>query len=97
MKIRLIFEKITNEIITVELKNGVTIHGRIFSSDKYMNIYLKKAKRSVIPELPLNIESISIRGNMIRYIILPIWINFDSILFFPEVECYKTKQNYILN
>ena len=89
MYISLIFNKITNEMITVELKNGIILHGVLLNSDKYMNIYLKKVKKTDICKFDLNLENVSIRGNMIRYVILPVWINFDSILYLTNKRLTK--------
>ena len=50
MKINVIFKKIKNEIITIELKNGIILNGSIEHVDSYMNIYLKHVKRSCIKE-----------------------------------------------
>ena len=81
MNLSIIFKRIINETITVELKNGIILHGTLLHSDKLMNLYLKKVKKTNNSIFNLNLESISIRGNTIRYVILPIWINFDSILY----------------
>lgn len=82
MKIRYIIQKVINENITIELKNGIVIYGTLMSSDKFMNIYLKNVKKKNMIGNNLNLESISIRGNMVRYLILPIWVNFDSVLHY---------------
>ena len=82
MKIGYILQKVINENITIELKNGIVICGTVMSSDKFMNIFLKNVKKRNMIENNLNLDSLSIRGNMIRYLILPVWINFDSVLFY---------------
>lgn len=73
-------KKILNEIITVELKNGVTVYGTLCKFDKSMNLYLKNVKKSLNKEKTVYFDSVSIRGSMVRYIILPNWINLDLIL-----------------
>jgi small nuclear ribonucleoprotein D1 len=88
MNLTTILNRIINESITVELKNGTILHGILIKSDKYMNICLKKVRKKNILNYDLKLENISIRGNIIRYIILPIWINFDSILYL------KNKKNF---
>nr|UXY88102.1 small nuclear ribonucleoprotein D1 [Cryptomonas curvata] len=92
MNLSIIFKRIINETITVELKNGIILHGTLLDSDKLMNIYLKKVKKTNNSALNLNLESISIRGNTIRYVILPIWINFDSILYLKNKS--KEQKNF---
>nr|UXY87604.1 small nuclear ribonucleoprotein D1 [Cryptomonas curvata] len=81
MNLTTFLSRIINESITVELKNGSILHGILLKSDNFMNLYLKKVKKNDVLKSNLNLENISIRGNMIRYIILPIWVNFDSILY----------------
>ena len=80
MKIPFFLKKILNEIITVELKNGVTLYGTLCKFDKSMNLYLKNVKKSLKKEKTVYFDSVSIRGSMVRYIILPNWINLDLIL-----------------
>nr|UXY86700.1 small nuclear ribonucleoprotein D1 [Cryptomonas paramecium] len=79
-----ILYEILNEMITIELKNGLILHGVMLNADKRMNIYLKKVKKTNFSKINLEIESMSIRGSSIKYIILPIWTNFDSIFFLKK-------------
>ena len=92
MNLSIVFNRIINEIITVELKNGIILHGTLVHSDKLMNLYLKKVKKTNNSAFNLNLESISIRGNTIRYVILPIWTNFDSILYLKNKS--KEQNNF---
>jgi small nuclear ribonucleoprotein D1 len=80
MKILHLFKKLLNEFITVELKNGIIIYGTLFKFDKSMNLYLKDVKKSFNREKSVYFDSVSIRGSMVRYIILPNWVNLDLIL-----------------
>ena len=80
MKIPYFLKKILNEFITVELKNGVTVYGTLCKFDKSMNLYLKNVKKTFKKEKTVYFDSVSIRGSMVRYIILPNWINLDLIL-----------------
>ena len=79
MKIPFFLKKILNEIITVELKNGVTVYGTLCKFDKSMNLYLKNVKKSLNKENTVYFDSVSIRGSMVRYVILPNWINLELI------------------
>ena len=80
MKILHFLKKLLNEYITVELKNGIIIYGTLFKFDKSMNLYLKNVKKSFNREKSVYFDSVSIRGSMVRYIILPNWVNLDLIL-----------------
>jgi small nuclear ribonucleoprotein D1 len=80
MKILHFLKKLLNEYITVELKNGIIIYGTLFKFDKSMNLYLKDVKKSFNKEKSVYFDSVSIRGSIVRFIILPNWINLDLIL-----------------
>mmetsp|Transcript_42972 Transcript_42972/g.101044 ORF Transcript_42972/g.101044 Transcript_42972/m.101044 type:complete len:83 (+) Transcript_42972:34-282(+) len=80
MKLLQIFRKIKNESITVELKTGVSVQGILIEIDKNMNLYLKNVKRTSKREHSVFISEISIRGSSIRYIILPVWLNIETLL-----------------
>ena len=45
-----------------------------------MNTHLKAVKMTVKGQNPVTLDSITIRGNNIRYVILPDSINLDSLL-----------------
>mmetsp|Transcript_27421 Transcript_27421/g.53489 ORF Transcript_27421/g.53489 Transcript_27421/m.53489 type:complete len:88 (+) Transcript_27421:41-304(+) len=86
---KILFKKIINEFVTIELKNGIILNGSIVKIDSFMNIYLKNAKRSLLGKNSVLIPAISIRGAKIRYIILPNWVNLDSVFNkSPEKNCF---------
>jgi small nuclear ribonucleoprotein D1 len=72
--------KLSNEKVQVELKNGTVVHGTIAGVDVAMNTHLKKVK--VIPRHreAIKADQMSIRGNKIRYFILPDTLNLDTLL-----------------
>eukprot|EP01129_Flabellula_baltica_P007131 TRINITY_DN273_c0_g1_i2.p1 TRINITY_DN273_c0_g1~~TRINITY_DN273_c0_g1_i2.p1 ORF type:complete len:119 (-),score=21.59 TRINITY_DN273_c0_g1_i2:21-377(-) len=72
--------KLNSETVTVELKNGTVIRGTITGVDVSMNTHLKTVKMNVVGKNPVNLPSISIRGNNIRYFILPDTLNLDTLL-----------------
>ena len=72
--------KLTNETVTIELKNGTVIHGTITGLDLGMNTHLKSVKMSLKGRDPIGLETLSIRGSMIRYYILPESVNLDTLL-----------------
>ena len=72
--------KLSNEVVTIELKNGTVVYGTITGVDISMNTYLKNVKLTPKGRNPVTYETLSIRGNNIRYYILPDTINLDQLL-----------------
>ncbi|CAI2172329.1 17084_t:CDS:2 [Funneliformis geosporum] len=72
--------KLNNETVTIELKNGTIVHGTITGVDMSMNTHLKTVKMTVKNKDPVNLDSLSIRGNNIRYYILPDSLPLDTLL-----------------
>ncbi|KAG4050367.1 hypothetical protein PC123_g14389 [Phytophthora cactorum] len=80
MKLVRFLMKLSNETVTIELKNGTIVHGTITGVDISMNTHLKAVKMTVKGKNPVNLDSLSIRGNNIRYYILPDSLNLDTLL-----------------
>ncbi|EGG21810.1 LSM domain-containing protein [Cavenderia fasciculata] len=72
--------KLHNETVTIELKNGTIIHGTIVGVDVSMNTHLKTVKLTLKGKNPINLDTLSIRGNNIRYYILPESLNLGTLL-----------------
>jgi small nuclear ribonucleoprotein D1 len=72
--------KLVNETVTIELKNGTIVSGTIVGVDISMNTHLKTVKMTLKGKNPVSLEQLSIRGNNIRYYILPENINLDNLL-----------------
>ncbi|KAI9271888.1 hypothetical protein BDA99DRAFT_433332 [Phascolomyces articulosus] len=72
--------KLNNETVTVELKNGTVVHGTITGVDMSMNTHLKTVKMTVKNRDPASLDSLSIRGNNIRCVILPDSLPLDTLL-----------------
>ncbi|KAI8925212.1 hypothetical protein BC831DRAFT_461808 [Entophlyctis helioformis] len=72
--------KCWNETVTIELKNGTIVQGTITGVDIQMNTHLKTVKMTVRSKDPVHLETLSIRGNNIRYFILPDALPLDTLL-----------------
>ncbi|KAF9051748.1 hypothetical protein BJ165DRAFT_1401213 [Panaeolus papilionaceus] len=80
MKLVRFLMKLNNETVSIELKNGSVVHGTITGVDMQMNTYLKTVKLTTRNRDPLSLDSLSIRGNNIRYFILPDALPLDTLL-----------------
>ncbi|CRG96304.1 small nuclear ribonucleoprotein Sm D1, putative [Plasmodium gallinaceum] len=90
MKLVSFLMKLTNENVTIELKNGTLITGVITGVDIKMNTHMKNVKVVIkhknIGEYNVNnkqflsLEHVTIRGNNIRYFILSDSLPLDTLL-----------------
>ncbi|RXW20556.1 hypothetical protein EST38_g5298 [Candolleomyces aberdarensis] len=80
MKLVRFLMKLNNETVTVELKNGAIVHGTITGVDMQMNTFLKTVKMTLRNRDPVALDTLSIRGNNIRYFILPDALPLDTLL-----------------
>ncbi|TIC03741.1 Sm-like ribonucleo protein [Wallemia mellicola] len=87
-------QKLNNESVTIELKNGSVVHGTMINCDPSMNAHLRSVKL-ITRNLPAcNLDTISIRGNNIRYVILPDSLPLDTLLVddAPQPKVNKRKE-----
>jgi len=80
MKLVRFLMKLNNETVTIELKNGSLVHGTITGVDMHMNTHLKTVKLHTRNREPVSLDSLSIRGNNIRYFVLPDALPLDTLL-----------------
>ncbi|KAK5583149.1 hypothetical protein RB653_004739 [Dictyostelium firmibasis] len=80
MKLVRFLMKLHNETVTIELKNGTIVQGSIAGVDVSMNTHLKTVKLTLKGKNPVNLDTLSIRGNNIRYFILPESLNLGTLL-----------------
>ncbi|BGO91166.1 hypothetical protein NBRC10512_005740 [Rhodotorula toruloides] len=83
--------KLNNETVTIELKNGTSVHGTITGVDPSMNTHLKKVKMTVRGREPQALDSLAIRGNNVRYFILPDSLPLDTLLIDDAPKPKKKK------
>jgi small nuclear ribonucleoprotein D1 len=91
MKLVKFLMKLKNEVITVELKNGTVVNGTVIGVDIRMNTHLKNVKMTILNRQPVNLDHLTVRGNNIRYVILPNSLPVDTLLVDEPLRTNKTK------
>ncbi|WVW83517.1 hypothetical protein I302_105538 [Kwoniella bestiolae CBS 10118] len=88
--------KLNNETVTIELKNGSVVHGTITAVDPQMNTHLKSVKLTLRSQAsnqpPISLDSIAIRGNNVRYYILPDSLPLDTLLVDDMPKAKRRKE-----
>lgn len=72
--------KLSNETVSIELKNGTTVQGTITGMDVHMNTHLKAVKLTLKGRDTVSVDTMSIRGSNIRHFILPDALPLDNLL-----------------
>lgn len=72
--------KLNNETVTIELKNGTIVVGTVTGVDISMNTHLKAVKLTVKGRETIALDHITIRGNNIRYFLLPESLQLETLL-----------------
>lgn len=85
--------KLSHETVTIELKNGSIVHGTVAGVDISMNTHLKSVKMTPYRGAnPVQLEQLTIRGNNIRYVILPNSLALDTLLLDDAPKPKKKKR-----
>ena len=71
---------LSQETIVIELKNNTVIKGTMIGCDMSMNMHLKKVKVTLKNRMPMAMDHITVRGNNIRYVLLPDHTPLDGLL-----------------
>ncbi|KAF2198974.1 Sm-like ribonucleoprotein [Delitschia confertaspora ATCC 74209] len=80
MKLVRFLMKCQNESVTIECKNGTVVSGTIASVTPKMNCALRTVKMTPKGRDPIPLDTITLRGSTIRYIILPDSLPLDTLL-----------------
>jgi small nuclear ribonucleoprotein D1 len=96
MKLVRFLMKMSNESVTIELKNGTTVSGTIVGLDMNMNTHLRMVKMVIKNQDPVSMDSLSIRGSNIRYFILPDSLPLDTMLIDDTPKPKNTGEKRVL-
>lgn len=80
MKLVRFLMKLNNETVVIELKNGTTVVGTVTGVDVSMNTHLKGVKLTVKGREAVSLDHLTIRGNNIRYWLLPESLPLETLL-----------------
>merc|ERR1711907_871481 len=79
--------KMNNNTVTIELKNGSSVQGTIHGADMMMNIHMTNVTlktKKLRDGDSVKLEKFTVRGNTIRYVILPADVNLAQKSMKPK-------------
>ena len=92
MKLVRFLMKLSKEVVTVELKNGSSVHGTVTGCDVHMNVHMRGVKWTERGQDPMHIPgSVTVRGSTIRAVLLPDSLPLDNLLVDDTPKIKKTK------
>uniref|UniRef100_A0AC35TFN2 Small nuclear ribonucleoprotein Sm D1 n=1 Tax=Rhabditophanes sp. KR3021 TaxID=114890 RepID=A0AC35TFN2_9BILA len=91
MKLVHFLMKLSHETVVVELKNGNQLQGTVTGVDIAMNIHLRQVKLTLKNGDNLGMDSMTVRGNNLRYVILPDHLPLDSMLVEDKAKASKNR------
>ncbi|KAF1956741.1 Sm-like ribonucleo protein [Byssothecium circinans] len=80
MKLVRFLMKCQNETVSIELKNGTVVMGTIASVSPLMNVALRSVKYRPRNREEIPLDTTTVRGSTIRYILLPDSLPLDTLL-----------------
>ena len=108
MKLVRFLMKLNNESVVIELKNGTSVSGTITGKfhrqitpspsgvDISMNTHLKAVKMTVKGRETVMLDHLTIRGNNIRYFLLPESLPLETLLI-NDTSANKVKKRKTAN
>jgi len=85
-------QRLSTENVTIELKNNSIIVGTVVSVDFSMNLHLRHVKCTDSSKKVQRLDTLTVRGSTIRYILLPDTINLDTLLVPDEPTTAEGKR-----
>merc|ERR1712151_282844 len=96
MKLAAFLMKMNNNSVTIELKNGSSVQGTIHGADMMMNIHMTNVTlktKKLRDGDSVKLEKFTVRGNTIRYVILPADVNLAQKIDETEMEAQRRRHN----
>ena len=96
MKLVRFLMKLNNETVVIKLKNGTVVNSTVTGVDVSMNTHLKAVKLTVKGREAVSLDHLTIRGNNIRYFLLPESLPLETLLI-NDQNVNKIKKRKAVN
>ena len=80
IKLVKVLMRLAGETVVVELKDGTSVQGTVVGVDMPMNTHLKAVRQTARDGTVTHIDSLTVRGSTIRFVLLPDTLNLDALL-----------------